>query len=777
VTEERVQFTTGGVDAVVNDYKRVRDEAGKPVKAGFARGYEKALERQSELQARVAESADRLKTAQKEVLGGPRKTDPATGESRLIKGATYKKNVALVKQLSVEHNELLNVMRLVDKEAKDLQLGMISRSGRVSDAMVKQKETIRATSRAFATYAPALKNLEIAEHHTDLLNERLREEKRALAEVNKQLEKQRTYGKETKKDEKRLQGLTTRQKKLNDQIRNTSKQLKLATMDVKRFNEEATRPGILKHFARGSEEISRLNKRLGIAAKKIITYRIAFGAWRQTVEVLRDTYQETIKIDSAMQDLKKVMQATQPVFDRLQRNAFRFGAAFGRSVFEVVEGFKVFAQQGLSSNEILNRMQATMLAVAGSTLTANQAVEALTAVYKNFPELQARLTDAVDKWTKVAATAPVTAQDLANAVKSVGTAASAAFVSLDELNGIVAAVAEVTRKSGSAIGMSFKTIFARFPRTKTIKALQDLGVLALKDANTMRNFSDVMGDLNKKWGSLTDLQKKNFAQTIAGIRRYNDFLALMRNYDTFLRETSESQRAFGFAQQAAEADTDKLQRRLQAVQTRFEQLRVAIGEGGIVGTIVKYAEGLEDATLSATGHGAAISNLIMRVIKLALVMGGLFTVITLVKSGLWGAVMAIKRTGDAAVIGATKVGSFATALAGLARVLSIASIAGIALYAGWEIYKAVTDDAATSTIKINELIEEQRQKLIQYRREVAAATGNLKKFEQTQKVIELDINIQDLSKELIELNNLETKLLLKKEDSLVLKVLLVYLEV
>jgi TP901 family phage tail tape measure protein len=750
VPEQRIDTIMGGVQDTVRKLRSIRKEAEKPVrvKTIAQKGYSKSLQLQTDLTVKLAAATRELAKKQKEIQELPATTKRGKAkEAREVAGL-------IKKQVALRH-----AVQASNKASVDFQQTMVSGSGRVISKLVQTNEVMRAVGRSLEAWRGEAKNLRAAQIRVEQLNTRLREEKTALNAINKELAKQRVFAKDSKQAARNVKTLTKQRERLNAHISNTSRRLKEAIATQSRFYNDAQRKqrGFITNMALANRSIQDMGKRLNVAAQKIVTYRLAFGAWRQLVNTLRSAFTETIKIDAVIQDLKKVMQATEPVFDRLQRGAFQFGVKFGRSVFEVADGFRIFAQQGLSANEILSRMQATMLAVSGSTLTANQAVEALTAVYKNFPELQGRVTDAVDKWTRVAATAPVTAQDLANAVKAVGTAASESGLSLDQLNGIVAAVAEVTRKSGTAIGNSFKTIFARFPRAKTIKALQDLGVLALKDANTMRNFSDVMGDLNKKWDTLTDLQKKNFAQTIAGIRRYNDFLALMKNYDTFIDEVTESQNSFGFAQVAAQAETEKLQRQLQVVQTRFEQLKIAIGDSAIP-VLLRFLQSLETGTLSATEHGSSLANLIIGFSKLAFYVGGAFIALNTLGSTLFNVNKALLGTADAATLATTRLGKTATVITGVGRALgSLTLILGLA-YAAWTIYNAISDKAAAQTARFTEILEEQRQKLTQYKRELFAARGELGEFERLEKLAEITINIKGISETLRSFKKFEARL-------------------
>lgn len=391
---------------------------------------------------------------------------------------------------------------------------------------------------------------------------------------------------------------------LDKKVSKTSKQLDSYDKSVKRSNKSLEEGASTQK--KTTKNLDDFNKRLSVAIQKIVSYRIAFGAFSQTIETFQNVTETTIELDNTFGDLRKVLTASEGDFNRLQRSAFSLGKEFGRSALEVSQSFLVFGQQGLSTSEILERTRATLLAVSSSTLTVEQAVESLTAVVNNFTDPMISATDAVDKWAKVAATAPVSAKDLADSVLNVGTTAQQVGFSIDELNGAVAAIAEVTRKSGKNIGNSLKTIFARLRRPEVINQLEELGVRALSTREEFRGMGDVLRSLNSNWEGLSDVQKFNIAVAASGIRQYNAFLALFENFDRFTETTIDSQRAFGFAQRATAAETEKYSRQIQALQTNLEELAIEFGQNGLVDIVVLFNKALSSGADIIKGSGSDI---------------------------------------------------------------------------------------------------------------------------------------------------------------------------
>jgi hypothetical protein len=75
-----------------------------------------------------------------------------------------------------------------------------------------------------------------------------------------------------------------------------------------------------------------------------------------------------------------------------------------------------------------------------------------------------------------------------------------------------------------------KTIFARFQDIKqglkfdadneslshVEQSLNKLGIALRSDKDTFRDYGDVIGDLSKKWNTLTDIQQSDMAKSMAG---------------------------------------------------------------------------------------------------------------------------------------------------------------------------------------------------------------------------------------------------------------------
>jgi len=501
---------------------------------------------------------------------------------------------------------------------------------------------------------------------------------------------QQSVAKDFSRIEKQVTDMRNSILKLNTKLAKTNKELER----IKKNTGLKSQAGQANFFA----------SQMGTAIKKLIAYRTVFLTLRGLKDIFADTANDVIKIDAVLADLNKVMNTTEANLLKLRNAAFDFAKAFGKPINDVTAGFKIFAQQGLNTNQIIERTQALMLAISATTLTANQAVEALTAASRNFNLEGLQLVKVVDAWKSVESSAAVGAQDLANAMKQLAQVASVAGVSLDFLNGITAAVASVTRKSGQAIGTSYRTIFARLQSKEAIQSFQELGVNVLDARGELRGMEGLLKDLAPIWDTLTDGQKRNFALLAGGKRRYSDFLALMNNFSQAIESAETSQNAFGEATIAAQINAAKLEARLQTIKTAWQELRVVVGEEAVK-AFVDASSALVPFLETLTKNKEVVKDMIKQLGFLVAGLAGLGIIVGVVK-----AFLALKVAVSAAFVGVSSLAAGFAALAPLLVALGAVAVTAVTIFNAYNKLNIVTETAIDRADKLTEaLLDETEQ--------------------------------------------------------------------
>lgn len=330
-----------------------------------------------------------------------------------------------------------------------------------------------------------------------------------------------------------------------------------------------------------NERFRNFDQLMTIAIDKIIRYRVAFFLMSQTVLAFRNAVETFKEVQNTIAGIEKVMEPVGNELDKLREKAFDFSVEFGISVKDTLATMKLFAQQGKEFNEVLELTRITLLAVNAADVNATEAAEALTAITKAYKLEVADLAGILDKLTNVQAKHAVTTQDLFDSMKLIASAAQSVGVEFDQLVGLTTALVSITRKSGNAVAQSLKTIFTRFERNETIEELQALGVQVQNTDGTLVPLLEVLTKLRGRWDSLNEAQRVALSETIAGVRRYTDFLALMTNFDEAIIATRNSVVAQGQAVRNNLIQLRTFQTQLDQLTASFQKLFTLVAEGGL----------------------------------------------------------------------------------------------------------------------------------------------------------------------------------------------------
>ena len=318
----------------------------------------------------------------------------------------------------------------------------------------------------------------------------------------------------------------------------------------------------------------------GSRLKSVAEFGVAAKVFQAGVNTLAKIPETIVGVDAELKELNKVLATSGKNLENLRKAAVATGTEFGNSVTTVLKGFKVFAQQGLKQQEIVERGRAVSLAENVSTLSTDEAAETVTAGLKVFgDQVGGSAERLIDSFVAVESQNAVTAADLSEVVKRVGIAAKNAGTSFDELNAFTTVIQESTRAGGGRISRSLRFTFKNLFDQARQGDLQAVGVDTRTSGGELRDATDVLGDIAKKWNILTRAQKRNIAVNIGGTRFQNEFNALMEGFGKVSTVAAQSQGAAGTAAQRNAIIMQSLQKRAAKVGVAFEGLSSSIGGG------------------------------------------------------------------------------------------------------------------------------------------------------------------------------------------------------
>ena len=379
----------------------------------------------------------------------------------------------------------------------------------------------------------------------------------------------------------------------SDRIRNTNDSLRNNSQHTRTLMDDMTR-----------------------AMSRVPVWGMALGSFYGTIRGVKSVFDEILAIDKIVVEMNRVASGhinTEYVF----KNAIDSAKELGRSISDVAQIsadlLRTFGN--FDEKQIQSVADTIILSTNISDLTTEQATSSLIATLNAFNMKAEDSLRIINSMNEVDNNMPVSTLQLATAMQKSAASAETYGVSLEKLQGYIAAISATTAESGNITGNSLKTIFSRIQSDKkAIKYLADMGI-AVKDFNgESRANADILDELASKWGGLSKAQQQNTALAIGGTYQLTRFLALMGNYEMALEATELALNSEGSAYKENAEYLKSYEARITAVKNSFTEMSLIISEASMGDALTSTLTGL-------TGFTTMIGNTIKVVGALPLVIG------------------------------------------------------------------------------------------------------------------------------------------------------------
>ena len=251
-------------------------------------------------------------------------------------------------------------------------------------------------------------------------------------------------------------------------------------------------------------------------------------------------------LNKNLTDIRIVSEATSAQMDQFAIKATKMAKELSTTTNQYVKASLIYFQQGLNEQEVEKRANATTK-MANVTGQAVQTVsDQMTAIWNNFNNGTKSLEYYADVITALGAATASSTDEIAAGLEKFIAVGETIGLSYEYATAALATVTDKTRQSADTVGTAFKTLFSRIQGLSLGKTLDDgttlnkysealskVGV-SIKDSNgNLKNMDDILNEMGNKWKTLSKDQQVALAQTVGGIRQYNQLMSLMNNWDTF----------------------------------------------------------------------------------------------------------------------------------------------------------------------------------------------------------------------------------------------------
>ncbi|MGG0308455.1 phage tail tape measure protein [Priestia megaterium] len=391
----------------------------------------KVLQRQEELQKRVNKTKADGKSATTETYGDKyMSTSYKKDNSGKVVDKTTTENFAKadrdIERLKNKLNELNNAGVVTNSS--------LSRMSQAIDASSTEKEIkrienalkrVQQTAKSKASTTNLSNNISNFQTNAELDAEKLRRSARGTV------------------DNAGLQDYINKVRQLSASTPNAQNEMKKLRAEFKRISIDArTSSSALQEIGRQSTE----------AFKKFALWggvsTITFGA----IAGLKDMVSQIIEIDTAMTDLRRVMDAPEAGYSNYLKEAIGLSNELGNSLKDVLSIGTDFARMGFSEDQLLNMTKTAQVLQNISDLDASQSVDTLTAAMLNFGIEAKDSLQIADQLNEVDNNFAISTKDLADGIRKAGSTAKTFGVDITQLEGHIAAIGSTTRESGAQVG-------------------------------------------------------------------------------------------------------------------------------------------------------------------------------------------------------------------------------------------------------------------------------------------------------------------------------------
>ena len=344
-------------------------------------------------------------------------------------------------------------------------------------------------------------------------------------------------------------------------------------------------------------------------------------------------------LNSALNDIRIVTGYSIDRMSEFVNEARAASKELNTTTTEYAKASLIFFQQGLTGDAVKERTDVVIKMSQVTHESAQNIASELTAIWNNFDDGTHSLEWYADAITALGASTASSSKEIAQGLQKFAAVADTVGLSYEYATAALATVVAETRQSADIVGTSFKTIFSRLEGLKLGETLDDgtdlnkysaalltVGVNIKKANGDLKDMDEILDELGDRWQLLSKDQQVALAQTVGGVRQYQQFIALADNWSKVQKNVEIARNSDGTLEKQQQIWSESFEAATKRVEEAKKQL---------------YEDLINDNTLIKLNDTfSAFIGSINQIIKAA---GGIvpviLTIVALLSSTLWPLLM------------------------------------------------------------------------------------------------------------------------------------------
>ena len=334
----------------------------------------------------------------------------------------------------------------------------------------------------------------------------------------------------------------------------------------------------------------KLFDKLWDTLKRTAGWQISSLAVHGIQGALSDAYKYAQDLNKSLNNIRIVTGYSADRMADFAKQANKAAKELSSTTLDYTDASLIYYQQGLDDKAVKERTDTTIKMANVTGTTAETVSQQMTAVWENFMKDGQHATEYyADVMAALGATTASSTDEIAEGLEKFAAVADTVGLSYEYATSALATITAKTRQSADIVGTALKTLFARIEGlqlgetledgttlNKYSNALEAVGVNIKDDTGNLKKMDNILSEIGAKWETLSKDQQVALAQTVAGVRQYTQFVALMDNWDFMGENLATAYGAEGTLekqQKIYEESWEGARNRLQAsVETLYDEL-------------------------------------------------------------------------------------------------------------------------------------------------------------------------------------------------------------
>lgn len=357
---------------------------------------------------------------------------------------------------------------------------------------------------------------------------------------------------------------------LNQNLKKSGKSLQDYANDLNALGPEGQQAfnTIAQSITTAGVPLKRTNALLNEFAttlKNTARWQISSSILHGFMGAVQSAYGYAQDLNESLNNIRIVTGQNSTQMAKFAAQANKAAQALSTTTTDYTDAALIYYQQGLSDEQVKQRTDVTVKMANVTRESAQEVSDQMTAIWNNFDDGSKSLEHYADVLTALGATTASSTAEISTGLEKFASVADMIGLSYENAAAALATVTATTRQSADVVGTAFKTIFARIQGLKLgetlddgtslnkySEALQTVGINIKDQSGDLKDMDSILAEMGAKWTTLSKDQQVALAQTVAGVRQYNQLVALMDNWDYFEQNLATAQNSDGALQKQAD---------------------------------------------------------------------------------------------------------------------------------------------------------------------------------------------------------------------------------